>query len=79
MLTTYLTRPQTRERYRSGPAGPYLDGYLDWLEQRGYHPPRIRRLLRGVQQFSLWVQHGTPSAQTLDTTALASFRQQVVF
>jgi hypothetical protein len=35
MLAVYLQKPLTLERYRSGPAGPYLDQFTDWLEARG--------------------------------------------
>ena len=47
MLNTYVKRPLTRERYRSRPAGPHLDAFILWLEQRGYQPRRILRLIRG--------------------------------
>jgi hypothetical protein len=40
MLTTYLKTPLTLERYRVGPAGPYLDGFTNWLEIRGYQSQR---------------------------------------
>ena len=29
MLTTYLKTPSTLVRYRSSPAGPHLDGFVD--------------------------------------------------
>jgi hypothetical protein len=54
MLDTYLKRSLTLERYRSGPVGPHLDPFTDWLEARGYQPGRIHRLLHGLQHFSLW-------------------------
>ncbi len=56
MLSTYLKRPHTLERYRSGPAGPHLDPFTGWLEARGYQSGRIRRLLHGLQHFSLWAR-----------------------
>ena len=42
MLSTYLKRQQTLERYGSGPAAPHLDGFTDWLAHQGYQPPRIQ-------------------------------------
>ena len=57
MLNAYVKRPLTRERYRSRPAGPHLDAFILWLEQRGYHPRRILRLIRGAH---LWFPN-TPS------------------
>jgi integrase/recombinase XerD len=76
MLTTYLKTPATLVRYRSSPAGPHLDGFVDWLETQGYHPKRIRHLLRGVDCFALWAsQAGLGAAQELDAQALETFRQ----
>ncbi len=36
MLTTYFKRQTTLATYYAGPAGSYLDGFTDWLAQRGY-------------------------------------------
>jgi site-specific recombinase XerD len=75
MLTTYLKRPSTQVRYRSSPAGPYFDGFVDWLEAQGYQPDRIRRLLRGVDRFARWASQGGLSARELDAQALEAFGQ----
>ncbi len=77
MLTTYLKDPLTLERYRSDPAGPHLDAFLDWLEQRGYQPRRIHHLLRGVHRFSRWAHSTGRTLQALDTTALEAFRRHL--
>jgi integrase/recombinase XerD len=77
MLSTYLKRQQTLERYGSGPAGPHLDGFTDWLEHQGYQPPRIQRLLRGVHQFSCWAQQSGVRLDGLTKDALASFGQHL--
>jgi integrase/recombinase XerD len=74
MLTTYLKNPLTLERYRSEPAGPHLDAFLGWLEQRGYQPRRIPHLLRGVHRFSRWAYGAGLTLQELDATALEAFR-----
>jgi site-specific recombinase XerD len=74
MLTTYLKEPLTLERYRSEPAGPHLDAFLGWLEQRGYQPRRIHHLLRGVHRFSHWAHSTGLTLQALDATALMAFR-----
>ena len=39
MLNAYVTRPLTLQRYRARPAGPHLDAFVHWLEQRGYLCP----------------------------------------
>jgi integrase/recombinase XerD len=78
MLTTYLKDPLTLERYRSEPAGPHLDAFLRWLEQRGYQPRRIHPLLRGVHRFSRWAHStGLTLLQALDDTALLAFRRHL--
>lgn len=74
MLTTYLKRPQTQERYRSGPAGPHFDEFIAWLEGRGYRPRPIRRFLRGAHCFSLWTQTGKGAPWALDAHGLEAFR-----
>src|SRR4029434_10402652 len=73
MLSTYVKRPLTRERYRSHPAGPHLDAFILWLEQRGYHPRRILRLIRGVHRFSQWAQENGLGVEELGAKALAQF------
>jgi integrase/recombinase XerD len=75
MLATYLKKPLTLERYRFGPAGPCLDQFTDWLEERGYQSDRIHHLLRGVDRFSRWAHSAGLSAQELDAQALETFRQ----
>ena len=53
MLTTYLKNPLTLERYRSEPAGPHLDAFLGWLEQRakqGTGTARVRDVIGGSTQ-----------------------------
>src|SRR5262245_39231985 len=75
MLTTYLKTPSTQGRYRSSPAGPFLDGFVDWLENQGYQPDRIRRLLRGVDRFARWASQAGLSARELDAQALEAFGQ----
>jgi integrase/recombinase XerD len=77
MLNAYVKRPLTRERYRSRPAGPYLDAFILWLEQRGYHPRRILRLIRGVHRFSQWAQENGLGIEELDAQALAQFRDHL--
>lgn len=77
MLTAYFKKPQTQERYRSGPAGPYVEEFIAWLEARGYHPRHIRRLLRGVRRFSFWTQTGEGTPWELDAQALEAFRREL--
>ena len=77
MLNAYVKRPLTRERYRSRPAGPHLDAFILWLEQRGYQPRRILRLIRGVHRFSPWAQEHGLGVEELDAKALAQFHNHL--
>jgi hypothetical protein len=77
MLNAYCKRPLTLERYRSSPAGPHLDAFARWLEQRGYQPRRILRLMRGVHRFSQWAQDNGLGLEGLDAKALEQFRHHL--
>jgi len=77
MLNAYFKRPLTLERYRSSPAGPHLDAFARWLEQRGYQPRRILRLMRGVHRFSQWAQDNGLGLEGLDAKALEQFRHHL--
>ena len=73
MLTTYVRTPLALEQYRSGPAGPHLDTFIRWLEERGYQRRRIPHLMRGVKCFSFWAQEAGLPLETLDAQALQAF------
>ena len=77
MLNAYVKRPLTRERYRSRPVGPHLDAFILWLEQRGYQPRRILRLIRGVHRFSQWAQDNGLGVEELDAKALEQFHNHL--
>lgn len=77
MLSTYLKRPLTQERYYASPVGPHLDPFTDWLEERGYQPDRLRRLLHGLQHFSLWAKETGLTSQELNAKALEAFRRDL--
>ncbi len=74
MLTTYFKLPSTQTAYYSGPAGPYLDGFSDWLAQRGYRPETISHRLHGAAQFGHWVQRTGGILQRLSADALEQYR-----
>jgi hypothetical protein len=38
MLERYATAPKTLKRLRSGPSGPYMDGFAAALERDGCAP-----------------------------------------
>jgi integrase/recombinase XerD len=73
MLTTYFTRERTRATYAAGPAGPYLDDFSHWLEQRGFTTRTIRRCLFGATQFTAWAEAAGIAVQSLEATSLEAF------
>jgi len=73
MLNAYFKRPLTLERYRASLAGPHLDAFITWLEQRGYPPRRIHRLIHGVHRFAQWAQDDGLSINELDAKTLEVF------
>ena len=77
MLTTYVKTALALEQYRSGPAGPQLDAFIAWLEERGYQRRRIPHLIRGVKRFSYWAQDAGIPLEQLDAKALYAFRQHL--
>ena len=77
MLTTYLKRQTTRATYYAGPAGPYLDEFTHWLEQRGYLHETIRRRLQGAAQCVTWAQTAGCHLRSLSPTALENFRHHL--
>jgi len=77
MLTTYVKTPLALEQYRSGPAGPHLDAFIGWLEERGYQHRRIPHLIRGVKRFSFWARDAGLPLEQLDANALQAFHQHL--
>ena len=75
MLTTYFKHPFTLRKLRSDPAGPYLDDFASQLTQSGYCRNKIRAHLRGAGRFSAWSAQAGLTIETLDSLALAQFRQ----
>lgn len=56
MLTKYFKSSQTIERYRSSSVGLHLDDFVVWLEAYGYSRTSIRRHVREVVHFAVWVK-----------------------
>ena len=77
MLTSYFKRQTTQATYYAGPAGPYLDAFTSWLEQRGYRHESIRRRLQGAAQFVSWAQTIRCNLQSLSPDTLENFRHHL--
>lgn len=73
MLKTYFRRERTCIWYYTGVAGPYLDAFVQWFEEEGYHGQTIRRRVRGAAQFATWAKASGWTVPELDTTVLSTF------
>jgi site-specific recombinase XerD len=78
MLTSYFKRQTTQVAYYSGPAGPYLDAFTSWLEQRGYLHESIRRRLQGAAEFVTWAQTTGCPLRSLSPNTLEHFRRHLI-
>jgi site-specific recombinase XerD len=83
MLADYFKRATTRQRYYSGPAGPYLDDFTAWLIARGYRWQSIKRSLLGAAALGIWAKKtdrpvkGLPSGALLDYRSYLRARRQL--
>jgi integrase/recombinase XerD len=77
MLSVYLKKSRTRAQYLASPAGPHLEAFLRWLEERRYPPHRIRHLLRGVHCFAQWAQDAGLPVEAFDGKTLEAFRHHL--
>src|SRR5208283_4091477 len=56
MLVDYFKSSLILERFRSGSAGPHLDAFTEWLDERGYRRVSVRRHVREVVHFAAWAK-----------------------
>ncbi len=73
MLSTYIKRLSTQAIYYSGPVGPYLDKFTNWLEQLGCKHETIRHRLLGAAQFGFWAQKTGHSLQSPSAARLSDY------
>jgi integrase/recombinase XerD len=73
MLTQYFTRAATLTKRRSGLAGPRLDDFITWLEQRGYQRSTMRCHIREAVKFTHWAQRHHFTLGDLNRTVLGQF------
>jgi site-specific recombinase XerD len=75
MLETYFSESKMLGDLRSGPSGPYLDGFAAALERQGYRPATAVRYLRAAAHAShIMVQQGA-SLGDIDLTAFGEHLQ----
>lgn len=77
MLETYFSAPKTLRRLRSGPSGPYIDGFADALEKAGYSKASAIRYLRNAAHLSQFLQRNGDDLAALDARSLQAFRRHL--
>jgi len=77
MLTIYFKSPFTLEGLRSGPSGPYLDGFAHKLHLAGYSQGAAQRLLRAAAHLDVWGQANDNPIQSFNKDTLASFQHHL--
>ena len=55
MLEDHLKLATTCRRLRSGPAGTYIDGFVDWLQERGHTANSRSLMLRCLAAWTDWL------------------------
>jgi site-specific recombinase XerD len=78
MLTIYYKSPFTLKRLRSGPSGPYLDGFAHKLHLAGYSQGGAQRLLRAAAHLGVWGQANDNSIQSFNKDTLESFQHHLL-
>jgi site-specific recombinase XerD len=74
MLETYFSASKMLGHLRSGPSGPYLDGFAAALERQGYRPATAVRYLRAAAHIGHVMAERGASLGEID---LASFSQHL--
>ncbi len=55
MIDSFFKLQETRDRYREGPLGPYIDDFVDGLQRQGYAQRRLVPMISLVAGFSRWL------------------------
>lgn len=76
MLEDYFRAGSTVARLRSGPTGPFLDGFAEDLRQRGYVPLTIRSYVNAVSHLGRWMEQEGIAPDGLDSRQLDAFIAQ---
>lgn len=58
---------------KAGPLWPYVEGYREWLTQRGYTPGTVRNMLKDIGQVGLWLSGAGLKAADLNEECVPAF------
>jgi len=71
MLETYFSASKMLGHLRSGPSGPYLDGFAAALERQGYSPLTAVRYLRAAAHLGHVMAERGAGSDDIDLTAFS--------
>jgi integrase/recombinase XerD len=74
MLDQFFEEPRALERARGSAAGPYLEGFSDWLRKSGYAPSSVLKFVRTAVHVGLWAARSHTAIRELDQAAIERFR-----
>jgi len=60
-------------RRKPGEMGPYVEGYREWLTQRGYTSSTVRQMLKDLGQVGLWMSREALTTSQLDEDRMLAF------
>jgi integrase/recombinase XerD len=63
----------TRRRMYAGPLGPYVDDFIESLQEQGYDRHSIRCKIRSVADFSRWIDRRQYALTDLDSGLVSRF------
>jgi len=75
MLKDYYFASDVLSQFMSGPAGPYVDNFTQWLKMRGYAFITVRHYVRNAAKFMEWATQNDIAPETLSQTHLDVYRQ----
>jgi len=70
MLEKYFSAPKTLARLRSGPSGPYIDGFAEALERDIYSPLTVVRYLRAAAHLGRFLERRSGSFAEISSSVL---------
>lgn len=77
MLETYFSAPKTLRRLRTGPSGPYIDGFAAHLGEAGYSSGSAVRYLRAAAHLGHFLERRGMTFADVDAGISETFRQHL--
>jgi site-specific recombinase XerD len=69
----FFAFPGTRRHMYAGPMGPYIDDFIESLQERGYDRHSIRCKIRSVADFSRWIDRRQHALTDWDSDLVSHF------